>query len=145
DGVHGVEAQAVEVIFLEPIERVVNEEVAHQLAPLAIEIKRSAPGRVVPLIEEGWRVAAQEVTFRSKMVVDDIEQYHEAARVGGIDQTFERLRTTVGGIGRKGQHTVVAPVAITGKLGDGHELDGGDAERTQVVEAAFNAGVAPLV
>ena len=35
DRVHGVEAQPVEVKFLEPVERVVHEEIAHRPASAA--------------------------------------------------------------------------------------------------------------
>ena len=43
DRVHGVEAQAVEVILLEPIERVVDEEVAHRPRLGAVEIDARRP------------------------------------------------------------------------------------------------------
>ena len=41
--VHGVEAQAVEVKLVEPVQRVVDEEVAHDAAVLAVEIDRLRP------------------------------------------------------------------------------------------------------
>ena len=52
DRVHGVEAQAVEVVLLEPVERVVDEEVAHR-ARLS-EVDRGAPGRVLRPVKKLW-------------------------------------------------------------------------------------------
>ena len=55
DRVHGVEAQAVEVELLEPVERVVDEELAHRLARGSREVDGRAPRRLVALREEGRR------------------------------------------------------------------------------------------
>src|SRR6185437_6890687 len=52
DRMHGVEAQSVEMIFLEPVERVLDEEVAHGPALGAVEIDRRAPWRPMTLGEE---------------------------------------------------------------------------------------------
>ena len=54
--------------------------------------------------------------------------------MGGGNQGFEVLGPAVARIRRKGQHTVVAPVARAGEVRDGHELDGGHAQRGQMVE-----------
>ncbi len=58
DGVNRIESQPVEVEFLEPVQRVVDVEVAHR-AVLAIEVDGGAPGRVVPLGEKLRRVHAR--------------------------------------------------------------------------------------
>ena len=47
DRMDGIEAQAVEVIFLEPVERVVDEEVAHRPA-------RRAPSKLRPAPQGVW-------------------------------------------------------------------------------------------
>ena len=52
DLVDGVEAQAVEAILLEPVERVVDEEVAHRPALVG---DGGAPGRVTL----GWKKSAR--------------------------------------------------------------------------------------
>ena len=54
DGVHGVEAQAVEVEFLEPVERVVDEEVAHRS-------RRSAPSKLMPAPQGVWCRSVKKV------------------------------------------------------------------------------------
>ena len=101
DRVHGVEAQPVEMEFLEPIERVVHHEVAHRTARVAVEIDRRAPRRVMPLGEEVAGDDVQVITLRSEMVVDDVEQDREAARVAGLDQRLQVLGAAVGGGGRE--------------------------------------------
>ena len=48
--------------------------------------------------------------------------------MGLIDQCLQIIRAAVGGFHGIGQHAVVPPVAPAGKLGDGHQFDGGDSE-----------------
>ena len=52
DRVHRVEPQPVEIVLLEPIERVLDHEVAHRAARDAVVIDRRAPRRAVPLGKE---------------------------------------------------------------------------------------------
>ena len=139
DGVDGVEAQAVEMELLQPVERVVDEEVAHDLAARGVEVDRRAPRRGVARVEEGRRIGVQVVALRAEVVVDDVEQHHEAARVRLLHQHLEVLGAAVGGVRREGQHAVVAPVAPAGEVGHRHQLEGGDAEFGEVVEAAADA------
>ena len=44
DGVHGVDAQAVDVELVDPLQRVVDEEPAHVVAVRAVEIERQPHG-----------------------------------------------------------------------------------------------------
>jgi hypothetical protein len=46
--------------------------------------------------------------------------------VAGIDEAPETTRAAVRGLGREEMGAVVAPVAGSRELGDGHQLDGGD-------------------
>ena len=64
-------------------------------------IDRRAPGRVVPLGEEIGRDRVQVIPFRPEMVVDDIEQYREAARMAGIDQRLQLVRPAIARAGRE--------------------------------------------
>ena len=52
DRVHRIEAQPVEIVLLEPIERVLDHEVAHRAARVVVVIDRRAPRRVMALGEE---------------------------------------------------------------------------------------------
>src|SRR5579871_3789147 len=74
------------------------------------------------------------------MIVDDIEQNGEAALMARLDQRFEVLGSAVARTGSIKVSAVIAPIARTGKLGDRHQLDRGDAELKQVVEMARDPG-----
>ena len=52
-----------------------------------------------------------------------------------VDEPAEAVGTAVAGLGGVREHAVVSPVPRAGELGDRHQLDGGDTERTQVVES----------
>ena len=135
DRVHGVVAQAVEAIFLEPVERVVNEEVAHRPAVLAVEIDRLTPQRVMAVGKERRRVGVKIVALGPEVVVHDVEKDHQAVAVHGFDQTLQIVGSAVARIGREGEHAVVAPVATPRKIGDRHQLDRGHAEIRQIGQA----------
>ena len=55
--------------------------------------------------------------------------------VGGIDQRLQVVRRAIGIVRRIGQHAVIAPAAPAREMGDGHDLDGGDAEMGKVRQA----------
>ena len=135
DGVHRVEAQAVQVKLLEPVEGVMNEEFAHAAVVVAIEIDRRAPGCVMARIEELRCVQRQVIAFRAKVVVDHIQDHHQAARVRGVDQCLEVLRAAVGRVWGIGQYAVIAPVAAAGKIRDRHELEHRYPHLHQVVQS----------
>ncbi len=88
DLVDGVEAQAVEAVFLEPIKRVLDEEGAHGRAIVG---DGHAPGRVALRIEEVGRVGVQVVAVRAEVIVDHVEKDHQPARVRRVDEALERL------------------------------------------------------
>ncbi len=140
DRVDGVEAQAVEAEFLDPVERVVDEEIAHGTGIVAVEVDRCAPGRMVARVEEFRAVAVQVVAFGAEVVVNDVEEDHQVARMGGIDQALEVFGGTVGSVGGEGQHAIVAPAAAAGKVRDRHDLERGDAEAGEVIEPRLDAG-----
>src|SRR5262249_34971126 len=141
NGVHRIEPQTVDVVFLEPIERVVNEEVAHHGAARAIEVDGCAPRSLVARIEELRSVEVQVVTFGAKVVVDHIEYYSESLAMGGGYQRLELVRAAIGGLRSVRQRPVVTPVAQAGKGADRHELDGGHTEPFEVAKARGHRAV----
>ena len=72
------------------------------------------------------------------MVVHHIEQHHQPACLGRGNQSFEIIRFAVSRIGRKRQHAIVAPVALTRKIGDRHQFQRGDAEVHQIIELGLD-------
>ena len=79
-----VEPQTVEAIMLDPMQRILDREGADLLDPI---INRAAP-RGVSSREEGRRVNAKIISFRAKVIVDDVKEDHQPARVRCIDQRF---------------------------------------------------------
>src|SRR5215471_10601663 len=75
-GMHGVESQSVNAIFLDPVERVVNEIVAHWATLRAIKVDGLPPGSPVAISEILWRIQVKVVSFRSEVVVDNIQEDH---------------------------------------------------------------------
>ena len=134
DRMHGVEPQPVQMELLDPVERVLDDELAHRLAVLAVVIDGVAPGRLVALGEEARGVGGEVVPVGTKVIIDHVEEDHQPALVGGLDQRLEILRAAIAGIGRVGQDAVIAPVPPAGEIGDRHDLERGDAEPRQVIE-----------
>jgi hypothetical protein len=52
DRMHRVEPQPVEVVFVQPVERVVDVEVAHDARIAAVKVDRGAPRVLTPGVEE---------------------------------------------------------------------------------------------
>ena len=127
DRMHRIQAQAVEVVLMQPVERVMDEKLAHLATAAAIEIDRRAPGCVVPFGEERAGVEVEIIPLRPEVVIDHIQQDHQAARVRRLHQGFEVIGAPVAAVGGVGQDTVVSPVARARKIRHGHEFDGGDA------------------
>ncbi len=135
DGVHGVDAQAVQAVLLDPVQRIVDEERAHERARRPVEGDRRSPRRAARGIEELRCAGVQVVAVGPEMVVDDVEQHHHAQRMSGRHEALELLGSPIRGIGRKGQHAVVAPVARTREVGHRHQFDRGNAEPRQCAQA----------
>ncbi len=131
DPVDRIEAQAVEAVFVEPIEDVVDRDVAH--VPLGV-VDRRPPGRPLLGVEVLRCVEVQVVSVRAEVIVDHVEERHQVALMQRVDQALQVVGRAVAGIGRERQHPVVTPVAPAREVGDRHQLDGGDAEVCEVVE-----------
>ena len=80
-----IEAESVEVVFLDPVECVVDEEIAHHSTVAAIEINRFSPGSLMALGEEIRSVLAQIISLRAKVVVDHVQEDHQFSGVSGLD------------------------------------------------------------
>ena len=132
DRIDRVVAQTVEAVFLEPVERIVDEEVAHLPAVLAVEVDRLPPQGLVPVAEKGRRIGLQKVALGSEMVVHDVEENHQALPVRRLHEMFQIIRRAITRVGRERQYAVVAPVPSSRKTRNRHQLDRRDAERRQI-------------
>ena len=139
-----VEPEPVQPKLVEPVERVLTEEGANPAALVAVEVDRAPPGGRVPGAEELGRVESQVVAVGPEMVVDDVEEHGEAAGVAGLDERLERSGTAVSALGCEGEHAVVTPAPASRKITERHELDGGDSESGQVIEARRRGVERPL-
>src|ERR1035441_1722772 len=143
DRVNRVQTQSVELVFGQPVERVVDEEVPHDFAVGAIEVEAVSPGSRVPISKELWRVRPEIISFRAKVVVDNIQQNHQSAVMGTLNQLFEIFGSAVSAIRSEGEDAVVTPVALAGKVGDWHQLHGSDSQIRKIVEPLAHGGERP--
>src|SRR6185437_3844763 len=67
DGVHGIESQAVQVILLQPVESVVDEEIADRTARGPVEVDGISPGCLVPLSEEIASVGVEIIALGAEV------------------------------------------------------------------------------
>lgn len=83
--VYGIDAQAIEAILLQPIKRVLDEELAHDRVR---EIDCAAPRRVMFGSKKISGITVQIIPFRAEVVVHHIDQHHQVALVRRLDETF---------------------------------------------------------
>ncbi len=74
----GVETEAVEMEFLDPVARVADEKLAHRPGVWAVEVQGRAPIGFVAVSRVVVGENAEVISFRSKMVVNDIENDRDA-------------------------------------------------------------------
>src|SRR5580692_8882046 len=99
DGVNRVQTKSVEIIFSQPVQRIVDEEITDDPAVWTIEIDTVSPGSTVPIGKELWRVGPKIISFRAEVVVNDIQQNHHSALMGALNQLFKILRPAVNTVG----------------------------------------------
>jgi hypothetical protein len=86
DLLRGVEPEAIDVVFADPVFGAGEHQLAQRPRTRAVEIERVAPFVVVPVGEIVLCEARQVVAVRPEVVVDDVEDDAEAERVRGIDE-----------------------------------------------------------
>ena len=133
DRVDRVDTEAVDVELADPHAPVLDHVAAGAVGARAVVVHRRAP-RGLRAIGEVRAELGQVVSLGAEMVVDDIEEHRQAARVAGVHETPEPARSAVGRLRRPEVHAVVTPVARAGKLGDRHQLHCGDAELDETGE-----------
>ena len=138
-----VQAQAVDVVLVQPVKRVVDEEPPHLVAIATVEVQRIAPGRAV-VVREVRAVIAEVVPLRTEVVVDDVQDQGEALGMAGVDEALEPLGPAIRVVGGEEVGAVVAPVARARKGRHRHQLDGGDAQLAQVRQPRGDARERPL-
>ena len=124
---HRVDPQSVDVIVLEPVERIGDEEIAHLVPPVVEDLR--APVRVLAeprigvLVERGAVERREAVLVARKVRRDPVDDHAEAGLVAAVDEIHQVLRRPVPRRRRVVPHHLVAPGAVVRILGDAHQLD----------------------
>src|SRR5439155_18815863 len=74
------------------------------------------------------------ISFRTQVVVDDVEYHRHTAPVACVDQPLEPLRPTIAVLYGEGVDAVVSPVTIPGKLRYRHQFNRGHSQRPESLE-----------
>src|SRR5271156_2206589 len=74
-----VQTQSIEMIFGQPVECIVDKKISDCPAFRSVEIDAVAPGSTMTIGKELRRVQPQIISFRAKVVVNDIQQNHNSA------------------------------------------------------------------
>ena len=141
--VHRIETEAVEMIFGQPVERIVDEEVSDGSTFGPIEINAISPWSTVSISKELWRVRPKIISFRAQVVVHDVEENHDSMLMGALNQFFEIFGSAVNTIGSEWEDAVVAPIALAGEVSNGHQLHGSDSQIHEIVESLPHRGKRP--
>src|SRR5580704_12873545 len=116
------------MIFMQPIKGIVDKEIPDNTAPRAIEVEAISPRRVMSIGKELRSIGSEVVSFRAKVIVDDVEENHDSAMVSALNQSFKIFGATVGTVGCERENAIITPVALPGKIGDWHQLQSSDSE-----------------
>src|SRR6267143_5892330 len=73
DSMNSVQSKSVDVKLLQPVHRILDEEVANFITVRAIEVQSRSPGRAITVRKIG-AVVAKVIPFRSQMVVNHVQR-----------------------------------------------------------------------
>ncbi len=132
-GVHGIEAQPVDVVVPQPHPDVVQNKGADLVRAGGVQVDRWPPGCGVGVGEVRPELA-QVVTGRPQVVVDHIHHDADAPRVAGVHEALQPVGAAVGVLHGVQPHAVVAPTVLPGERVHRQQLDGADPEVDEVVE-----------
>ena len=127
-----IDAQAVEVVSVQPEERAVDQELLHLVA-LVVE-DHGAPVFVLAQPAVGVFVEGRAVERDQAVVVlgevrgHPIQDDADVGLVQGIDESLEIIRGAEAAGGRKEAGDLIAPRRVERMLGDGQQLDMGVAQ-----------------
>src|SRR5712692_7260970 len=124
---HGVNSQAVDVIFLQPEERV-SEQIISHLVALVIEDQRSpilmlAFARVGVFVQMRAVEESQPVPVFRKVSRHPIQNHAYVVAMAVIDEVHELVRLTVAARRRVVADCLIAPASVVWMLGDRQQLD----------------------
>ncbi|MNH06316.1 hypothetical protein D3C79_656780 [compost metagenome] len=139
NGVHRIQAQAVEAVVVQPHQCIFDKEVTHLAAT---KVDRRAPRDTPLLMKERACIVMEVIAVRAEVVVDHVQQYHQAMPVRLVNQLAQLVRGAIAVLRGEWQHAVIAPVAIPGELPDRHQFDRGNTQLGQGRQALDDPGIA---
>ena len=107
----GVEPQTIEMIIAQPHQCIVTNKAAYFVAIGAVEIDGIPPGSGMA-IGEIRREAPEIISRRPEMVINNVKDHGQAARVAGIHQVFEIIGRPIGVMRRIKIDPVITPPAV---------------------------------
>ncbi len=137
-GGHGIHAQAVDVVVVQPEQAVGGEEIAHLVAAV-VEDERAPVGvltlaRVAVFVEVRAVEIRQAVGVLREMARHPVEDHADAALVALVHEIAELVRVAEPAGGRVVIRDLIAPRAVEGMLGHGHEFDVGETHLDHVID-----------
>src|SRR5438046_2961779 len=111
DRMDRVNAQSIDMKFVDPLQRIVNEKPADIVTMRSVEVDRHTPWRLVA-IGKVRREFREVISFRTKVVVDDVEEKREAALVTRVNEPLQSDRTAIRDLCRADVRAVVSPISI---------------------------------
>ena len=124
---HGVDAQAVDVVLVEPEQGVGDQEVADLVAAVVEDV--GAPVAVLALagigvlVQRGAVEPPQAVAVAGEVGRHPVEDHADAVLVAEVDEVHEVLRRAVAAGGRVVADRLVAPTGRERMLADRQQLD----------------------
>src|SRR2546425_3450471 len=140
DGMSGIEPQPIHVIFMDPVQGILDKEIPYAGTVFSIEIDGRPPSRSMPAGKEGRVECAQIIAFRTQMVVDHVENDCQAETVSRIHEVGQLLGPAVTARRCEQSNAVIAPIALAGKIADRHQLDGRHSEFYQMRKPILDSG-----
>ena len=132
--VDGVQPEPVDVVVVQPHQRVVDDEVAHLVGLRTVEIDPVTPGVGPTVVVQVRPEPRQHVPAGTEMVVDDILDDPQPPSVAGVHEPLVPGGAAVRLLHGVPEDPVVAPVAVAVERVDRQQLDQVDAEIDQMVE-----------
>ena len=134
---HGVHAEPVGMVPLEPEQRAAREEAAH-LVPAVVEdeaapVRVEALPRIAVLVEVCAVEEADPVLVGREVRRDPVEDHADPVLVEVVDEIHEILRSSVAARRREVPRGLVAPGAVERMLHDRQQLDVREAGRRHVL------------
>ena len=95
DGLHGVEAQTIEMEFIDPIAGIGDEKLPDRPGVGLVEVDRAAPvGFVMPAVES-VREHVEVVVGRAEVVIDHVENHAEPEAMRLVDEAAEIIGAAI--------------------------------------------------